>query len=154
VEATLGASATNRGATGTHAGISFHKDTLMKTFVRRTRPAAAVLAVALVLTACGGTEDTEPTTTETSEPEAAETSEPMEEMEETEGAEAGITAELLRTEINLLLQEHVIFAGAATGAAIAGDEAGFNQAATAVELPHRHVRGLHPGRRCWRPGGR
>ncbi|MFP5309560.1 MAG: hypothetical protein ACLGIR_08280 [Actinomycetes bacterium] len=106
----------------------------MKTFVRRTRPAAAVLAASLVLAACGGAEDTEPTNTETSEPAAEETT-PAEEPEtetETEAAEAGITAELLRTELNLLLQEHVIFAGAATGAAIAGDEDGFNQAAAAL----------------------
>ncbi|WP_052664106.1 hypothetical protein [Nitriliruptor alkaliphilus] len=112
----------------------------MRTFLRRTRPAAVVLSAALVLAACTTTDDdtadgTAPAEAPAEGDEDTDTDDGMDGMDHSEDGEAAdgdLTAEQIRTDLSHILQEHVVFAALATDAAIAGNEEGFGQAATAL----------------------
>jgi hypothetical protein len=113
----------------------------MSASLRRSRPAAAAIAAALLLTACGtGDGTTEPASaaqedagtdidTATDPDGSAEADAGGHDMDEVDAAAVDVTAEELRATLNRLLQEHVYLAGLATGEALAGNEAGFEAAA-------------------------
>jgi hypothetical protein len=99
----------------------------MRAFLRRSRPAAAAIAAAVLLTACGmGDDPTEPasaaqegvdtgseadTDSDADTDGGAEAAAGDHDMDDMEAAAVDLTAEELRATLNRLLQEHVYLAG-------------------------------------------
>lgn len=112
----------------------------MKTFLRRTRPAAVVLSAALVLAACGdngddgATDDTDIEAPDDDvEADEADADADMDEMDH--GDDDGeLSAEQIRADLSQILAEHTVFAALAVDAGLTHglDSTEFGQAATAL----------------------
>ncbi|MGH8902563.1 MAG: hypothetical protein ACRDYA_13015 [Egibacteraceae bacterium] len=98
----------------------------MPRLLRLTQLVSLALVALLMLAACGGA-------TKQEAPVAPPAADAAKAEESEKPAEAAITADALRVTLNNVLREHVFLASAATGATLAGDTAGFEAAAKALE---------------------
>ena len=95
---------------------------------------ALALTTALVFSACGGDDDDSDASQSTPDTEATTDDTDTSSDTSTDDAEAvALTASDLRSTLEFTLQEHVYLAGLATGQALAGNTAGFEGAAAALD---------------------